>query len=164
VSRARRHLFGVPRHLHSVGRRQVAHRGAVPARCREGLERPLGLGGADVQRHRGARESDPSVLDAAARRHSWLEGARHRRLFDAAVRRARAARAAARLVAELHAAVRGARPAVDMPGFASSNDRWFYSGMATLLAGVIFAGFVPTFFARAAYPDLPPLPKLALLH
>ena len=51
-----------------------------------------------------------------------------------------------------------------MPGFSSSNDRWFYSGMATLLAAVIFAGFVPTFFARAAYPELPPLPLLALLH
>jgi hypothetical protein len=36
--------------------------------------------------------------------------------------------------------------------------------MATLLAGVIFAGFVPTFFARGAFFDLPPLPTLALLH
>ena len=36
--------------------------------------------------------------------------------------------------------------------------------MATVLAGVIFAGFVPTFFARRAYPDLPPLSGLALLH
>ena len=51
-----------------------------------------------------------------------------------------------------------------MPGFSSPHDRWFYSGMATLLAGVIFAGFVPTFFARSAFPDLPPLPALALLH
>ena len=49
-----------------------------------------------------------------------------------------------------------------MPGFSSSNDRWFYSGIATLLASVIFAGFVPTFFARAA--DLPPLPIAALVH
>jgi hypothetical protein len=51
-----------------------------------------------------------------------------------------------------------------MPGFSSPHDRWFYSGMATLLAGVIFAGFVPTFFARGAFFDLPPLPALALLH
>jgi len=36
--------------------------------------------------------------------------------------------------------------------------------MATLLAGVIFAGFAPTFFARGAFFDLPPLPTLALLH
>jgi hypothetical protein len=49
-----------------------------------------------------------------------------------------------------------------MPEFSSSRDRWFYSGMATLLAGTIFAGFVPTFFARGA--DLPPLPVAALLH
>jgi len=51
-----------------------------------------------------------------------------------------------------------------MPGFSSPHDRWFYSGMATLLAGVIFAGFVPTFFARGAFSDLPPLSGLALLH
>ena len=51
-----------------------------------------------------------------------------------------------------------------MPGFSSPHDRWFYSGMATLLAGVIFAGFVPTFFARGAFLDLPPLPTPALLH
>ncbi len=51
-----------------------------------------------------------------------------------------------------------------MPGFSSPRDRWFYSGMATMLAGVIFAGFVPTFFARGLYLDLPPLPGLALLH
>ncbi|MEO8466090.1 MAG: hypothetical protein ABI640_12170 [Gammaproteobacteria bacterium] len=51
-----------------------------------------------------------------------------------------------------------------MPGFSSPHDRWFYSGMATLLAGVIVAGFVPTFFARGAYPELPPLPIPALLH
>jgi hypothetical protein len=36
--------------------------------------------------------------------------------------------------------------------------------MATLLAAVIFAGFVPTFFARGAFAVLPPLPVLALLH
>jgi hypothetical protein len=46
----------------------------------------------------------------------------------------------------------------------SPHDRWFYSGMATLLTCVIFAGFVPTFFARGAFYDLPPLPTLALLH
>lgn len=51
-----------------------------------------------------------------------------------------------------------------MPRFSSPHDRWFYSGMATLLAGVIFAGFVPTFFARGAFLDLPPLATLALLH
>ncbi len=51
-----------------------------------------------------------------------------------------------------------------MPGFSSPRDRWFYSGMATLLAGVILAGFVPTFFARGAFRDLPPLPVLAMLH
>ena len=51
-----------------------------------------------------------------------------------------------------------------MPKFSSPRDRWFYSGMATLLAGVIFAGFVPTFFARGAFFSLPPLPPLALLH
>ena len=51
-----------------------------------------------------------------------------------------------------------------MAGFSSPHDRWFYSGMATLLAAVIFAGFVPTFFARGAFLDLPPLPALALLH
>ena len=51
-----------------------------------------------------------------------------------------------------------------MAGFSSPHDRWFYSGMATLLAAVIFAGFVPTFFARGASADLPPLPTLALLH
>jgi hypothetical protein len=51
-----------------------------------------------------------------------------------------------------------------MPAFSSPPDRWFYSGMATLLAGVILAGFVPTFFARAAFPDLPPLSTTALLH
>ena len=51
-----------------------------------------------------------------------------------------------------------------MPGFSSPHDRWFYSGMATLLACVIFAGFVPTFFARGAFYDLPPLPTTALLH
>jgi hypothetical protein len=36
--------------------------------------------------------------------------------------------------------------------------------MAALLAAVIFAGFVPTFFARGAFRDLPPLPAVALLH
>ncbi len=36
--------------------------------------------------------------------------------------------------------------------------------MATLLAAVIFSGFVPTFFARGAFLDLPPLPALALVH
>jgi hypothetical protein len=51
-----------------------------------------------------------------------------------------------------------------MPGFSSPHDRWFYSGMATLLACVIFAGFVPTFFARGAFYDLPPLSTTALLH
>src|SRR4051812_3401132 len=51
-----------------------------------------------------------------------------------------------------------------MTAFSSPNDRWFYSGMATLLAAVIFAGFVPTFFARGAFADLPPLPALSLLH
>jgi glucan phosphoethanolaminetransferase (alkaline phosphatase superfamily) len=51
-----------------------------------------------------------------------------------------------------------------MPGFSSPRDRWFYSGMATLLAGVIFAGFVPTFFARGAFHDLPPLPTAAPSH
>ena len=51
-----------------------------------------------------------------------------------------------------------------MPEFSSPHDRWFYSGMATLLAAVIFAGFVPTFFARGAFLDLPPLPAVALLH
>jgi hypothetical protein len=49
-----------------------------------------------------------------------------------------------------------------MAAFASRNDRWFYSGMATLLAAVIFAGFVPSFFVRGA--DLPPLSVAALVH
>jgi len=49
-----------------------------------------------------------------------------------------------------------------VPGFSSANDRWFYSGTATLLASVIFAGFAPTFFARSA--DLAPLQIVALVH
>ena len=48
------------------------------------------------------------VLDAAARRHPRPQGARHRRLLDAAVRGARPAGAVSRLAPELHAALRRA--------------------------------------------------------
>ena len=36
--------------------------------------------------------------------------------------------------------------------------------MATLLAVVIGAGFTPTFYARGAFFDVPPLSCIALLH
>ncbi|HVY63867.1 MAG TPA: hypothetical protein VHH11_03515 [Gammaproteobacteria bacterium] len=49
-----------------------------------------------------------------------------------------------------------------MPNFSSPHDRWFFSGMATLLVAVIFAGFVPSFFLRDA--ALPPLTTAQLLH
>jgi hypothetical protein len=49
-----------------------------------------------------------------------------------------------------------------MSDLTSPRDRWFFSGMATLLVAVIFAGFVPTFFARDA--ELPPLTLAQLLH
>jgi hypothetical protein len=50
------------------------------------------------------------------------------------------------------------------PEISSRHDRWFYAGMATLLAVVIGAGFTPTFFARGAFSELPPLSWAALLH
>ena len=49
-----------------------------------------------------------------------------------------------------------------MTDFKSRSDRWFFSGMGTLLAAMIFAGFVPTFFARDA--GLPPLSAAQRLH
>jgi hypothetical protein len=45
-----------------------------------------------------------------------------------------------------------------------SHDRRFYSGMAALLAIVIAAGFAPTFFARGAFFELPPLTSAVQLH
>jgi hypothetical protein len=51
-----------------------------------------------------------------------------------------------------------------MPETSSRQDRMFYAGFATSLAGVIVAGFVPTFFARGAFSELPPLSTAALLH
>ena len=66
------------------------------------LDVHLGLGRADLQRHRGAGQPHSSVLDAAARRNPGIEGARHRRLLDAAVRGARAARAVPGVDSELH--------------------------------------------------------------
>ena len=45
------------------------------------------LGGADLQRHRSARQSHPPLLDAAAARHPRSQSPRHRRLLGAAVRR-----------------------------------------------------------------------------
>ena len=106
VSDHGRNLFGFSGSIHSLRGRQVADRGAVPASSRQGARGASRLGRADVQRDRGAREFDPSVLDAAARGHTRPQGARHRRLLDAAVRRARAASAAAGLAAQLHPDVR----------------------------------------------------------
>ncbi len=51
-----------------------------------------------------------------------------------------------------------------MPDTPPPRDRWFFAGMATLLAVVIGAGFTPTFFARGAFFDVPPLARAALLH
>ncbi len=103
VPRDGRDLLRIPRAVHSVGGRQMAHRGAVPTRGRQVARCAPRLGGADLQRDRGARQSDPPILDVAARRHLGSQAARYRRLLDAAIRRARAARAAARLGFELHA-------------------------------------------------------------
>ncbi len=60
--------------VHSVRRWQMADRSAVSARRGHRARGALGLGRADVQRDRGARESDSSVLDAAARRHPRAQG------------------------------------------------------------------------------------------
>jgi hypothetical protein len=46
----------------------------------------------------------------------------------------------------------------------SPQERWFYAVMATLLVAVIGAGFTPTFYARGAFYELPPLSWAALLH
>jgi short-chain fatty acids transporter len=62
----------------------------------------LGVGRPDVQRDRGTGEPHSPVLDAAARRHPRPQSARHRRLLDAAVRRARASRVVPRVGVELH--------------------------------------------------------------
>ena len=109
VSAARRRLFRVPRTLHSLGRRQMAGRGALYAGRRQLAPGASGLGGADLQCDRSAGQPDSSVLDAAAAGDSRPQGPRHRRLLDAAVRRARAGRAVSGLDAELHAHLRAAR-------------------------------------------------------
>ena len=65
-----RRLFGDPRLLHSLRRRQVAARGALR---HAGGERPAGasrVGGAGLQRRRGAAEPHQPVLDAAAARRA----------------------------------------------------------------------------------------------
>jgi hypothetical protein len=50
------------------------------------------------------------------------------------------------------------------PESTSPQERWFYAALATLLVIVIGAGFTPTFYARGAFYDLPPLSWAALLH
>src|SRR5687768_6761258 len=99
---AGRGLFSVSRILRAVGRREMADRSALRARSRQVARRAPRLGGADLQRHRGARQPHSPVLDAAADRHPRLESPRHRRLLDAAVRRARAGGAVSGMDSELH--------------------------------------------------------------
>jgi hypothetical protein len=50
------------------------------------------------------------------------------------------------------------------PESSSPQERWFYATLATLLVAVIGAGFTPTFYARGAFYELPPLSWAALLH
>lgn len=45
---------------------------------------------------------------------------------------------------------------------AGSTDRIFYTGMAVLSAILVFVGFSPTFYQRAA--ELPPLPQVFVVH
>src|SRR5262245_6613687 len=81
----------------------MARRSAVLAGCGEIAASAFGLGRADLQCDRSASQSHPSVLDAAAARNSRTEGARYRRLFDAAVRGARAGRVVPTGDSQLHA-------------------------------------------------------------
>ena len=93
--------------------RQVADRSAVHARGREDAGGPPRVGGADLQRHRGARQPHSPVLDAAARRHPRPQSPRHRRLLDAPVRRPRSARALPRLGTQLHPSLCSASSAIN---------------------------------------------------
>src|SRR5271169_215399 len=68
----------------------------------------LGMGGADLQRRRGAAEPGQSLLDAAAAWHPATEGARPGGLRDAATRRAHSDRVLPVLVLCAHAAVSAA--------------------------------------------------------
>src|SRR5262249_23278507 len=105
LSAACRYLFGLPWSFRSVSRREMDHRGAVHAPGRQDTERASGLGRADLQRDRGARESRPSILDAAAARHPRPQGTRHRGLLGASVRHPRADGSLSRVDSELHASL-----------------------------------------------------------
>jgi hypothetical protein len=51
-----------------------------------------------------------------------------------------------------------------LPETSSPHDRWFYTAAATVLVAVIGAGFVPSFYARAAFFPGSPLSPVAWLH
>ena len=70
VSAADRHLLRHPGLLHSVRRRQVAAGSALGDAGGERSESASRLGGADLQRRRGAAQPDQPVLDAAASRRA----------------------------------------------------------------------------------------------
>jgi hypothetical protein len=57
----------------------------------------------------------------------------------------------------------GERPHVSDPAWPWRRDRLFYSGMAIAAAVVVFAGFAPTYFLKAAF-GRPPLPPLLHVH
>src|SRR6185436_3752586 len=96
-----------------VGGRQVDHRSALRHAGGERAEGAPGMGGAGLQRGRGAAEPDQSVLDAAAARNSGAESARCRGVHDRAVRSARAAGAVPAVAVRLDAGVFAARYATN---------------------------------------------------
>ncbi len=59
-------LLGAAGRLRALGRKQVGHRSALHSAGRQPSPRPPGMGGADLQRLRGAAQPDKSILDAAA--------------------------------------------------------------------------------------------------
>jgi hypothetical protein len=56
-----------------------------------------------------------------------------------------------------------ARQPVSTPAWPWRRDRLFFSGMAIAAALVIFAGFAPTYYLKAAF-GAPPLPRLLHVH
>ena len=69
-------VLGHSGRLRSLRRKQVGHRGALRLAGRQPAPRAPGLGGADLQRRRGAAQPGQPVLDAAAAGHPEDEGAR----------------------------------------------------------------------------------------
>jgi hypothetical protein len=60
---------------------------------------------------------------------------------------------------DVHVGAVAERQQAANPGWAWQRDRLFFSGMAVAAAIVIFAGFAPTYYLKAAFdaPELSPL-------